>query len=69
MAVNFKITTNFFAFVQYIFVKHNEPGVSLKAASIFLRGKGEVVYILPFSELTLALLLVGFTEYDDDDNC
>ncbi|MFS7933887.1 hypothetical protein Hanom_Chr04g00385101 [Helianthus anomalus] len=26
-----------------------------------------VVYILPSSDPTLALLLVGFTEYDDDD--
>ncbi|MFS7962180.1 hypothetical protein Hanom_Chr08g00723641 [Helianthus anomalus] len=24
------------------------------------------VYILPFSDPTLALLLMGFTEYDDD---
>ncbi|MFS7960899.1 hypothetical protein Hanom_Chr08g00708451 [Helianthus anomalus] len=42
-------------------------GVSLKAASLFLLGRGKVVYILPSSDPTLALLLVGFTEYDDDD--
>ncbi|MFS7985210.1 hypothetical protein Hanom_Chr11g00995841 [Helianthus anomalus] len=36
-------------------------------ASLFLRGRGKVVYILPSSDPTLALLLVGFTEYDDDD--
>ncbi|MFS7962483.1 hypothetical protein Hanom_Chr08g00727161 [Helianthus anomalus] len=40
------------------------PGVSLEAASLFLlRGRGKVVYILPSSDTTLALLLVGFTEY------
>ncbi|KAJ0945658.1 putative tetratricopeptide-like helical domain superfamily [Helianthus annuus] len=42
--------------------------VSLKAVSLFLRGRGKVVYILPSSNFTLALLLVGFTEYDDDDD-
>ncbi|MFS7940778.1 hypothetical protein Hanom_Chr05g00468371 [Helianthus anomalus] len=31
-------------------------------------GRGKVVYILPSSDPTLALLLVGFTEYDDDDD-
>ncbi|MFS8014867.1 hypothetical protein Hanom_Chr15g01349681 [Helianthus anomalus] len=44
-----------------------EPGVSLEAASLFLRGRGKAVYILPSSDPTLALLLVVFTEYDDDD--
>ncbi|MFS7890975.1 hypothetical protein Hanom_Chr07g00660211 [Helianthus anomalus] len=44
-----------------------EPGVSLEAASLFLQGRGKAVYILPFSDPTLALLLVGFTEYDDDN--
>ncbi|MFS7904354.1 hypothetical protein Hanom_Chr01g00035061 [Helianthus anomalus] len=33
-----------------------------------LRGRVKVVYILPSSDLTLALLLVGYTEYDDDDD-
>ncbi|MFS7970410.1 hypothetical protein Hanom_Chr09g00820671 [Helianthus anomalus] len=42
-------------------------GVSLEAASLFLWGRGKVVYILPSSDPTLTLLLVGFTEYDDDD--
>ncbi|MFS7947640.1 hypothetical protein Hanom_Chr06g00550631 [Helianthus anomalus] len=41
--------------------------VSLKAASLFLRGRGKAVYILPSSDPTLVLLLVGFNEYDDDD--
>ncbi|KAJ0449185.1 putative alcohol O-acetyltransferase [Helianthus annuus] len=45
-----------------------EPGVSLEAASLFLRGRGKAVYILHSSDPTLALLLVGFTEYDDDDD-
>ncbi|MFS7970393.1 hypothetical protein Hanom_Chr09g00820451 [Helianthus anomalus] len=43
-----------------------EPGVSLEVASLFLWGRGKVVYILP-KDPTLALLLVGFTEYDDDE--
>ncbi|MFS7981338.1 hypothetical protein Hanom_Chr10g00949741 [Helianthus anomalus] len=42
--------------------------LSLEAASLFLQDRGKVVYILPFSDPTLALLLVGFTEYDDDDD-
>ncbi|MFS7909103.1 hypothetical protein Hanom_Chr01g00090851 [Helianthus anomalus] len=46
-----------------------ELGVSLEAVSLFLWGRGEAVYILPSSDSTLALLLVGFSEYvDDDDN-
>ncbi|MFS7930287.1 hypothetical protein Hanom_Chr04g00342471 [Helianthus anomalus] len=40
--------------------------VSLEAESLFLRGRGKVVYMLPSSDPTLALLLVGFTDYDDD---
>ncbi|MFS8029154.1 hypothetical protein Hanom_Chr16g01518981 [Helianthus anomalus] len=43
-------------------------GVSPEAASLFLRGRGKAVYILPSSYPTFALLLVGFTEYDDDDD-
>ncbi|KAJ0940434.1 hypothetical protein HanRHA438_Chr02g0083371 [Helianthus annuus] len=42
-----------------------ERGVSLEAASLFLRGRGKVVYILPSSDPTLALLLVGFTKYGE----
>ncbi|MFS7949306.1 hypothetical protein Hanom_Chr06g00569981 [Helianthus anomalus] len=44
-----------------------EPRVSLEAGSLFLRGRGKVFYILPSSDPTLALLLVGFTKYDDDE--
>ncbi|MFS7901690.1 hypothetical protein Hanom_Chr01g00002571 [Helianthus anomalus] len=44
-----------------------EPVVSLEATSLFLWGRGKVVYILPLDP-TLALLLVGFSEYDDDDD-
>ncbi|MFS8024653.1 hypothetical protein Hanom_Chr16g01465931 [Helianthus anomalus] len=44
-----------------------EPEVSLEIVSLFIRGRGKAVYILPSSSgLTLALLLVGFTEYVDD---
>ncbi|MFS7924371.1 putative phylloplanin [Helianthus anomalus] len=39
----------------------------MEAASLFLRGRGKVVYILPSSDPTFALLLVGFTKHDDDD--
>ncbi|MFS8035222.1 hypothetical protein Hanom_Chr17g01590521 [Helianthus anomalus] len=39
-----------------------QAGVSLEAASLFLRDRGKVVYILPSSDLTFALILV-----DDDD--
>ncbi|MFS8030388.1 hypothetical protein Hanom_Chr17g01533441 [Helianthus anomalus] len=35
-------------------------GVSLEAVSLFLRGRGMTVYILPSSDPTLALLLVRF---------
>ncbi|MFS7985980.1 hypothetical protein Hanom_Chr11g01005081 [Helianthus anomalus] len=45
-----------------------ELGVSLEAVSVFLTSRGKSVYILPSSYPTLALLLVGFTEYDDDDD-
>ncbi|MFS7923912.1 hypothetical protein Hanom_Chr03g00266431 [Helianthus anomalus] len=44
-----------------------EPRVSLETTSLFLWGRCKTVYILPFLDSTLALLLVGFTEYDDDD--
>ncbi|MFS7982781.1 hypothetical protein Hanom_Chr10g00966841 [Helianthus anomalus] len=43
------------------------PGVSLEAVYLFLRGRGKVVYILPSLDPILALLLVRFTKYDDDD--
>ncbi|MFS8000161.1 hypothetical protein Hanom_Chr12g01175111 [Helianthus anomalus] len=43
-----------------------ESGVLLEAVSLLLRGRGKAVYILPSSDPSLALLLVGFTEYDDD---
>ncbi|MFS7999873.1 hypothetical protein Hanom_Chr12g01171731 [Helianthus anomalus] len=45
-----------------------ELGVSLEAASLFVRSRGKAVYILLSSDPTLALLLVGFTKYDDDDS-
>ncbi|MFS8005855.1 hypothetical protein Hanom_Chr13g01242271 [Helianthus anomalus] len=55
-----------FSFYFLLFIMC-EPGVSLEAVSLFLRGRGKAVYILLSSDPTLALLLVGFTEYDDDD--
>ncbi|MFS7925106.1 hypothetical protein Hanom_Chr04g00280601 [Helianthus anomalus] len=42
-------------------------GVSLEAVSLFLRGRGKTVYILSSSDPTLVVLLVRFTEYDDDE--
>ncbi|MFS8004096.1 hypothetical protein Hanom_Chr13g01221701 [Helianthus anomalus] len=44
-----------------------EPGVLPEAAFLFLQCRSKVVYILPSADTTLALLLVEFTEYDDDD--
>ncbi|MFS7906037.1 hypothetical protein Hanom_Chr01g00054661 [Helianthus anomalus] len=38
----------------------------LEPTSLFIWGRGKDVYILPSSDLTLSLLLVRFTEYDDD---
>ncbi|MFS7940468.1 hypothetical protein Hanom_Chr05g00464791 [Helianthus anomalus] len=35
-----------------------EPGVSPEAVSLFLLGRGKVVYLLPSSDPTLALLFV-----------
>ncbi|MFS7888385.1 hypothetical protein Hanom_Chr00s000001g01594381 [Helianthus anomalus] len=43
-------------------------GVSLEAASLFIQGRGKAVYILPSSDPIFALLLVGFNDYDDDNN-
>ncbi|MFS7908576.1 hypothetical protein Hanom_Chr01g00084791 [Helianthus anomalus] len=39
-------------------------GGLLEAASLFLRCRGKTVYILPFLDPTLTLLLVRFTEYE-----
>ncbi|MFS8000245.1 hypothetical protein Hanom_Chr12g01176051 [Helianthus anomalus] len=55
-------------FVQCLCKTTTEPGVSLEAASLFQQGRGKTLYILPPSDPTLALLLVGFTEYDDDES-
>ncbi|MFS7969456.1 hypothetical protein Hanom_Chr09g00809371 [Helianthus anomalus] len=41
--------------------------VSQEAASLFLEGRGKAIYILHSSDPNLALLLVRFTEYDDDE--
>ncbi|MFS7953389.1 hypothetical protein Hanom_Chr07g00618011 [Helianthus anomalus] len=44
-----------------------ESEVSLEVASLFLWGRCMVVYMLLSLHPTLALLLVGFPEYDYDD--
>ncbi|KAJ0797884.1 putative oxoglutarate/iron-dependent dioxygenase, isopenicillin N synthase [Helianthus annuus] len=38
-----------------------------EAASLLLRVRGKNVYILPFSDSTFILLLIGFIKYDNDD--
>ncbi|MFS7979210.1 hypothetical protein Hanom_Chr10g00924741 [Helianthus anomalus] len=38
-----------------------------EAVYLFLQGRDETVYILRSSNLTLVLLLVRFTEYDNDE--
>ncbi|MFS8032548.1 hypothetical protein Hanom_Chr17g01559071 [Helianthus anomalus] len=43
-----------------------EPVVSLEAVSLFLRGRGKIVYILPSLDPTFAMLLVRFIYYDDE---
>ncbi|MFS8018433.1 hypothetical protein Hanom_Chr15g01392001 [Helianthus anomalus] len=40
----------------------------LEAAFLFLRSRGKTVYILPYSDPTLALLLVGYIKYDNDND-
>ncbi|MFS8010409.1 hypothetical protein Hanom_Chr14g01296691 [Helianthus anomalus] len=42
--------------------------MTLEAASLFLRGRGNAVYISPSSNPILALLLVGYDDDDDDDD-
>ncbi|MFS7906411.1 hypothetical protein Hanom_Chr01g00058861 [Helianthus anomalus] len=46
---------------------HRAGGLTGSSVSI-PTGRGKTVYILPSLDPTLALLLVGFTEYDDDTN-
>ncbi|MFS7927497.1 hypothetical protein Hanom_Chr04g00309831 [Helianthus anomalus] len=52
----------------WLIMHHVVAWVSLEVASPFLRGRGKAGNILPSSDPTLALLLVGFTEYHDDDD-
>ncbi|KAJ0455755.1 hypothetical protein HanIR_Chr15g0754711 [Helianthus annuus] len=59
------ILTLFFFFFITKSKNYYEPGVLLEATPLFLRGRGKAVYILSSSDPTLALLLMGFTEYDD----
>ncbi|MFS7911000.1 hypothetical protein Hanom_Chr02g00112801 [Helianthus anomalus] len=53
-------------YVQGLMQNYYGTGVSLEATSLFLRGESKTVYILLSLEPTLVLLLVRFTEYDDD---
>ncbi|MFS7911021.1 hypothetical protein Hanom_Chr02g00113091 [Helianthus anomalus] len=55
-------------YVSYVqgLMQNNQAGVSLEAASLFIHVIGKTICILPSSNPTLALLLVGFTKYDDD---
>ncbi|MFS7907907.1 hypothetical protein Hanom_Chr01g00077021 [Helianthus anomalus] len=58
-------------YVQGLMQNYNRAGGLTGNSLSILRGRGKAVYILPSSDPTLALLLVGFTEYDDDyvSNC
>ncbi|MFS8001773.1 hypothetical protein Hanom_Chr13g01194301 [Helianthus anomalus] len=42
----------------------SESGSHWKQFFLFLRGRGKTVYILRSLNSTLALLLLGFTEYE-----
>ncbi|MFS8017478.1 hypothetical protein Hanom_Chr15g01380881 [Helianthus anomalus] len=44
-----------------------QTGGLTEVVSLFIRGRGKNVYILPSPNSYLVLLLVGFTEYDDHD--
>ncbi|MFS8024595.1 hypothetical protein Hanom_Chr16g01465031 [Helianthus anomalus] len=55
-------------YVQGLMQNYYRVGVLLEVVSLFLRGRGKSVYILPYSDPILALLLVIFTEYDDYDD-
>ncbi|MFS7902380.1 hypothetical protein Hanom_Chr01g00010611 [Helianthus anomalus] len=52
---------------MYLITTFKRARVSLETASLFLQGRGKVVYILPSSDPTFALLLVGFPKYGDND--
>ncbi|MFS7928308.1 hypothetical protein Hanom_Chr04g00319231 [Helianthus anomalus] len=48
---------------------HRAVGLTGSNLSISTGYRGKTVYILPSSDPTLAMLLVGFTKFDDDDFC
>ncbi|MFS7950770.1 hypothetical protein Hanom_Chr07g00587121 [Helianthus anomalus] len=54
-------------YVQGLMQNYNRAGVSLKAASLFLWGRGKAVYISLFTDPIFALLLLEYTKYDDYD--
>ncbi|KAJ0823343.1 hypothetical protein HanPSC8_Chr16g0742611 [Helianthus annuus] len=67
-SVFFLIAKCYVPYVQGLMQNYNRAkGLTGSSLSI-LRGRGKAVYILPSSDPTLVLLLVGFTEYDDDDD-
>ncbi|MFS7955960.1 hypothetical protein Hanom_Chr07g00648921 [Helianthus anomalus] len=66
-SVFFPIAKCYVPYVQGLMQNYNRAGCLTGSSFSFLHGRGKAVYILPSSDPTLALLLVGFTEYDDDD--
>ncbi|MFS7949324.1 hypothetical protein Hanom_Chr06g00570201 [Helianthus anomalus] len=53
--------------VQGLMQNYYRVEISLETISLFLRGRGKTVYILPSLDPTLVLLLMRFPGYDDDD--
>ncbi|MFS8013422.1 hypothetical protein Hanom_Chr14g01332781 [Helianthus anomalus] len=47
---------------------YNRVGGLTGSSLSILWGRDKAVYILPSADPTLALLLVGFIKYDDDDD-
>ncbi|MFS8007679.1 hypothetical protein Hanom_Chr14g01263901 [Helianthus anomalus] len=66
-SVFFLIAKCYVPYVQALMQNYNRSGGLTGSILSILRGRGKAVCILPSSDPTLALLLVGFAEYDDDD--
>ncbi|MFS7934179.1 hypothetical protein Hanom_Chr05g00388561 [Helianthus anomalus] len=54
-------------YVQGLMQNYNRVGCLIGSSLSILTGRGKAIYISPSSDPTLVLLLVGYTEYDDDD--
>ncbi|MFS7935691.1 hypothetical protein Hanom_Chr05g00406571 [Helianthus anomalus] len=67
-SVFFPIAKCYVSYVQGLMQNYNQAGGLTGSSLSILRGRGKAVHILPSLDPTLALLLVGFTEYDDDDD-